>query len=270
MAGLIQPRLVEVRVGPMGLPGFVWRAPLHVRFEVDRGKNKSPNKGKVELFNLAPQSLALLEQPDLVVMLLAGETFPSLLFVGDLDPGSVSTSRQGVDQITTLEAADGRIAYRDRKVATSYPGPIVSSIILLDVVLSLGLVLGYVAPTLMPKTFPTGWAFMGRARDALDELVDAMGGTWSIQDGILELNDPRLPQAGAAVVISQATGMRGAPERISSGVKASTKLNPGLRPGRIVSVVSRAVSGFYRCDRVTHVGESSGLVWESHVEGSPL
>jgi len=191
------------------------------------------------------------------------------VFFGDVDPRGVSTAL-GVDRITTVRAGDGRRNYRDAVFVRSYPSATPSTVILLDILVAMGLPVGYQDPLLIPVLFPAGTAWTGRARDALDDVVGAMLGTWSIQDGAIQIiaNGSSVPDT--AVVISSTTGMRGSPKRTDRGVEVTTTLLPTVRPGRIVSIASLQISGFFRVAKVKHTFDSWGLQWETELLAEPF
>jgi len=259
-------------VGPAGAPGIMW-SDLYIKFSVEKSKGKNPNKAKVELYNLSPASLQLLEMPNLVLRLFAGESVPSLLFQGDIGKRGIKTVITAPDQVTTIECGDARKATREASFTRSYPAGTPHTLILADLSATLalqGVVVGYVDPTLEPVTYAGGVTFCGKARTALDQLASDLGGEWSIQDGVLNLVSSGSPLPGAAVVISSLSGMRGSPERTNKGISVTTKLCPQIGCGKIVSVVSKLVTGFYRVTKVSHEGDSRGMSWDTKLEGVPL
>jgi hypothetical protein len=268
----ILPRIVQVMVGPAGLPGLMW-SEVYIKFSVEKSKGKTPNKAKVELYNLAPSSLAFLEAPSLVLRLFAGESVPSLLFQGDIGKRQIKTAWNAPDQVTTIECGDARKATREASFNRSYPAGTPHTLILTDLCATLalqGVVVGYVDPALVPVTYAGGFYACGKARNSLSQLCDDLGAEWSIQDGILNIVAEGSPLPGAAVVISALSGMRGSPERTDKGISVATKLCPQIGCGRIVSVVSKVVTGFYRVTKASHEGDSRGMSWETKLEAVPL
>jgi len=234
---------------------------------IERDKGKRANKCEVKLYNLNNLSLGWLEQSGLAIQVLAGENLPQQLFLGDIDPRGVETELTPTDRVTTIKAGDGRRNYRDATFVRSYPSSVLSDVILADILTSIGLPLGYRDPLLTSVLYPTGTAWATRAQAALDDVVGAMGGTWSIQDGAIEIVAIGSTVPDTAVLISAATGMRGSPKRTDRGVAVTSGLLPSVRPGRIVAIESLRVSGFYRVSRVRHDIDSRGLRWETTLEG---
>jgi hypothetical protein len=235
---------------------------------IERDKGKRANKAEVRLHDLSDTSLAWVEQSaDLSMQILAGDHYPQQVFLGDIDPRGVITELTAAGRITTIKAGDGRRNYRSALFVRSYPSATLSDLILADILTEVGLPLGYRDPLLISVLYPAGTAWATKAQVALDDVVTAMGGTWSIQDGAIEIISLGSTVPDTAVVISAATGMRGSPKRTDRGIEVVTHLAPSVRPGRIVYLESARLSGFYRVSRVRHAFDSRGLQWQSTIDG---
>lgn len=270
IAVTLPPRLVEVRVGPPGGAGKSWKDPLFIEFEVPRTSGRAPSKSKAKLHMLGPDSLQWLDQPGMLLYILAGEGVSQQLFAGDIASNGVKTKKTGPNWVTTIDAADGRRKYRDTIFSKSYPPGITLDVILADLITALGIPLAYKSSLLPPVTFAGGWAFSGRARDALSELLDPIGASWSIQNGSLQILAALEPAPGNAILISPNTGMHGSPERSDKGVVVTTTLTPAMAPGLPFTLQSIFVTGSYKATTVLHKGNSRGLEWKTKITGVPL
>lgn len=263
-------RVVEVQIGTEGSSGRAFRG-LRARFDVAMTDTKTPNTGKVELYNAAPETIALAQRDDAVVRLLVGHgDTPRLIFHGDPIKDGVTVRRESVDRILTIEAADGRRAYSgtfvDLSFATEQTGRQIYGVIG-D---ALGLPLG--ANDLGDDVrFPTGVTLSGRASDVLDRLCVMTGRRWTIRDGTLQVYAKGGTTGESAVLFSPTTGLVGAPTRTEKGVELTALISPAMRPGRPFRLESEFVSGDYVAKEVRFAGDSG---WERdfyvHVTGVPL
>lgn len=262
----MRDRIVELTAWTETGEARAWRD-LYLTAQVEHTQGKRPGKGKAELYNLSEESIAFLERC-VGVSVLAGEEVPSLLFRGDLSARDVRTRLDGVDRITSLEAGDGREAYRSGRFSRSYPEGTQRSEVLADLVSIAGLSVGYTAE-LEPLAYESGLVLSGRLRDALDELLGDSY-QWAIQDGQLEIHAAGEAGPARAVVIAPDSGLIGSPERTDKGVGFSCTLLPELRPRRLLMLESALVSGWYRATKVSHDCDSRGITWQSSVEAVPV
>jgi len=263
----IKNRIVEIRIGLAGQKGMAWRDPLFVEFHVEKTTGRSPNKAEVKLYNLSPNSLRQIEQPDQILQILAGQEIPSQIFYGDIPRRGVEHKPTGTDLVTTIKAADGRRIFRDSTFSGSYPPGISRDAILKDIISSGNIPISY-QTDLPSKSYPSGWAYAGTWRDALTEILDS-DASWSIQHGalqILKINEA----PGNALLITSNTGMIGSPNRTDKGVNVKTLLTPALRSGGPIKIESQFLTGDYKITKLVHEGNSRGLIWESQIVGRPI
>lgn len=134
-------RLIAGTTGTMGFeigaPDVVTGRSLRINFEVERGDSESNNTATIKIYNLSPQSLAVLEQINCVVDLQAG-------YDGDMATiiqGTVShidSAHEGADTCTEISIVDGLVATRDTNVSVSYRGSVNGKKILTDAAASMG------------------------------------------------------------------------------------------------------------------------------------
>jgi hypothetical protein len=178
--------------------------------------------------------------------------------------------------VTELDSGDGRKAIEEATINKSYAPGTPGSIVLKDLVHHLG---ATVSPLELSKLAGTtmiyGLSAVGQIKPLLEELLwavdqDADDGLakWSIQDGEFVIyNDNRtLPQP--PVEIGPGTGLVGSPEPMDEGViRAQALLDYRIRPGAVVTLRSSQFTGGYRCNGVTHSGDSYGEgAWVSSME----
>lgn len=150
--------------------------------------------------------------------------------------------------------------------------------------------LGYVPNSIKGNTNRTirGRTYYGGCKYELRALAEHNDCRWSIQDGQVTFipKTAYIPEAPA--VISPDTGLIGVPEQTQNGLKLRVLLNPTLRIGRTVKLISNAVNqlrygldinslatnptlqlgatklnadGLYYVMRAEHSGDSRGAPW---------
>ncbi len=120
--------------------------------------------------------------------------------------------------------------------------------------------------TLDEVVYEGGFVAAGQVSDLLDDVVEAAGGRWSIQDGVIQIIGADAPSSGGGVLLKPGTGLIGSPERKDDGIQVKSLLRPELRPGRLFKIESRFISGWYRVEKSTHTASSDGLKWMTAIE----
>lgn len=246
---------------------------LDVQFQITQTAGSDPNHADVVLFNLSEDSRRLVSDDSATLTLSAG--YPgteAVIFRGDVD--EVRVSSDGMEVVAHVSCSDGGRALRSTvvNVSTSRDEPV--SGLVDQVVEALGLPKGSVAR--LTGALKQGFAGLVPAKKLLDELTSSSGYRWSVQDGEVQLHPPTGTPA-PVVILSVESGMVGTPERLverdqqggvtRSGVRVTSLLQPGLRPGRKIRVVSKWVSGDFVVEKVGHSGDTVGGEWYSVVEG---
>lgn len=258
----ILPRLVKVVVGPSAGLGREFTQE-YITFDVKRVKGSKPNEAKITIANLSDYTIAFLEQPDQVVQLLAGEGAVQQLFAGSiLTSRGCTTTDETPERVTTILAKDGHRVWRDTTYSASYPPGTNVTLVVNDLVARSGLPLGHMDP-IPALQFPSGWAFLGKWRDALAEVLLPLGYYYTIQDQALYVLNGSTVAPGNVPLISPTTGLIGSPKRTKKGVDVTCVLNPAVRPAWGLQLKSRGFKGLYRTVNVRHVGDSGGIKWQT-------
>lgn len=280
--------LRQVRV-EFGQPGTEGRAHdgLRVAFSLRHTLDSAPSPGTISVWNLAPSSLGELERARCVVRLFAGYDSPKLLMQGTIIRDGLKIERQGVDRVATIQVQDGGRALAFGSVSLAISRPTTGAEVFGQLVDALGFPRGPIAFG-RPVAFSQGYAFSGRARDALDNVARAAQARWWVRDGVVyavpqrpvevwydgkkiyQLQDDPTPES--AVVLGVAEGnLIGSPTRGEDGqVEAVTLLTPELRPGRpFVIRGSERSDGVYTASEVQMVGDTHGQDWYTIAKGRP-
>lgn len=251
-------RRVRVEFGRPGEIGSSFED-LRVSFKVDKVSGSEPDTAELQVYNLSGTSRAKLEEPGLVVRLLAsyGDAEPALLFSGDVE--EVSHQWAIPDVATTIKASDGGRALRFGRIAETFRGPVEALRVFERLVERLGVPLVYTDRGLPRVELQSGYVASGPIRRALDELAATLAATWTIQDGGVLLVARGSTSTTTGPLVSTETGLVGSPEKVDDGegkIKATSLLLPRLAPGGRFRLESREFAGFYRATRVEHVGDS--------------
>lgn len=295
-------RVAELTVGPSGGTGTLIKD-LRFEFNIDKSASETLNSSTVRIYNLSESNRKLIEKPNNVCIVKAGyvqDIGPITIFVGVVR--RALTVKEGPDWITELELDDGLIAYRDTKESLTF-GPGTQA---LDVLKALASAFGLPVrplPAVPGKTYPSGFSFVGRVREAMTSVCNYLGLEWSIQNQEIQILKKGDANRQTAIVLSPETGLLGSPAiesktmsdkqaakagittnqsgvsvkgtKVGSGGKVNTRLEvtgykvtsllqPTIQPGGYVQVKSRSIAGqFFRVEEVTHRGDTHGQEWQT-------
>jgi hypothetical protein len=254
---------------------------LRMSFVIEKSLSQEPNKVELRIWNLNPEHRALFQpQTTMPVIIEAGYVGGTQeLFNGDM--GKTNHVREGMDWITTMEAADGQQKYRSSRINESFgPGAKLEDVIN-AVAQRMGVGMGNVSKKLREGNFrggltqfTTGISVVGKCSDVLAKLLATAGFGYSIQSGQLQLLrlDAIETTQDEAVMLDLASGLVGTPERGEKGfVKSRSLLQGIIAPGREVVILPlRQERMRLRVEKVTHTGDTWGTDWYSDIEGRLL
>lgn len=267
---------------------------LHIGFSIDKDTTKESNKAKLEIYNLSDATRKKIEVPDTEVEIYAGYERAGgaiLAFKGTVTYGF--TRDAGTDCITTLDLADGTVALRDSYCSLSYAPGTSAKTIIQRCANEMGVPVVYGEDVGELESYKNGFSFIGQAKDALTEICDALGLSWSIQNNILNIILAGGTSTNRGLVFSPQSGLVGVPERIvqaeyksnksnpkktqkekakkndprkKAGWKINTLLVPSVNPADMVKVESKWITGWFRVEKVAHRGDYNGTNWGSAME----
>lgn len=273
-----------MKVGVMGRNGFEIGQTsvsnphaLHVSFSIEKSASETANTAKVQIWNLSPESLRVLDTKDCVVELRAGYAdHIALVLVGNVV--TVMTQMDMADKLTELEVVDGRVALRDTYISVSFSGKVNSREIFDYIAGAMGVSVIY-SEGCQFKTIPNGFSFVGAAKNALKKLCKTCGLAWSIQNSILQVRKPNEPITTMAYLLSPDTGLLDIPKRItisaesddSSTADSSTTsqigyevrylLNGAIGVNDYVRLESDSVRGYFRVYKINIDGDNIEGEW---------
>jgi hypothetical protein len=250
---------------------------LHISFSIEKSTSETSNTAKVQIWNLSPANLKVLDTKDCVVELQAGYTDQiALILVGNIV--TVTTSMDGADRLTELEVVDGRVALRDTYISVSFSGKVNSKDVFEYIAGAMGVSVVY-SKGCKFKTLPNGFSFVGAAKNALKKLCKTCGLSWSIQNSVLQVRKPNEPITTRAYLLSADTGLLDVPKRItisaesddSSDSSSSTTsqigyevryfLNGAIGVNDYIRLESDSVRGYFRVYKLNIDGDNLEGEW---------
>ncbi|MCG9064726.1 hypothetical protein LH425_06665 [Laribacter hongkongensis] len=235
---------------------------LRVAFEFQKTIDAKPNPGRIRVWNLNRDHMhqILSGQYDRV-RLSVGYTELRTIFAGDIIKPRVK--REGLDFIVDLEVGDGDIDYQTARVSTTMRAGATDRQIVGDLARTMARSSTGAIDVPVGRALPRGKVLVGNTRDVLSRVATHNGADWSIQDGELIMLPADKVLPGESVVLSQETGMIGAPEATDNGLELSCLLNPELRIGGLVTVRSILdwFNGDYKIVNLRSSGDILGGDW---------
>lgn len=270
-------RQYRISCGPAGGVGFEIGAvsngqpvPLHVSFSFQKSDLETQNTGKVTIWNLNDDHLAVINEKDCVLSLKAGygNVMP-LIFTGIVS--FASTSADGADRKTEIEVIDNLIEIRDTYVAVSYNGAVNWKTIFDDVAAQMGVAVSY-SYNAEFVDISNGFSFVGQARDIMTKGCNCCGLKWSLQNGVMQVKKPNDVMSREVVLLSPDTGLIGIPARVvQSGSDATAEnekgwdveyfLNGAIHVNDYVRVESSTLTGYFRVYSVDIQGDNVSGDW---------
>lgn len=277
------PRIFDRRfvldVGAKRFQTFEGRAALHIAFAVEKDTKPEPNNVEIRLFNLAEETRDDLEKLKTVpVRLICGYAERSdLLFAGGLR--KVESVRTPPKWETILSSGDGEDQIRKSRIRETFSKGTPKRLVLQRLIKNMGLGLGNFDAIVTPEDFPKygevlrfGQTISGNVAEELTQYARSLGLSWSIQDETMRLAFGAEPSDKAqGPRLTPDTGLIESPKLDSKGkLIGKCFLEPGLVPGRAFFVESEKISGFFKCEKVKHAGDSRAASWHSEFKAAQL
>lgn len=297
-------RIAELEVGQPGGKGVLIRD-LRFSFNIEKTSSETLNESTLSIYNLNKETRKLIEVPNNQVTLRAGYADDiGLINIFTGITRRTLTTREGSDWVTNIELDDGLLAYRDSKFSASFAADTKAINVLTFIANKFNLPVYPIPTDLTNKTYPTGFSFVGRTREAMAKVCDYIGADWSIQDQHIQIIKKGSSLKRTGLLISQDSGLIGSPslesktmsEKAASkkGITANSKgvikrnkeqsdtsevkqrlevlgykikslMQPTLQCGQVVKLKSEGVDGFFRVESFTHVGDTYGGEWVSDI-----
>lgn len=224
-------RQAELIIGKPSGEGVIIKD-LRFEFDIQKTSDKTANKCSLKVYNANPSTITLMETVNNIVILKAGyqnQTGAMTIFTGTVCRSL--TYQDGADVLTELDLRDSVIPLRDAKLAISRERGVSALTVLKDIVANFGLTLK-MALNLTDKQYQSGFAFNGRAHQAMDKVCSFLGLEWSAQDGEIQIIRKGGIYAETAVVLNKDTGLIDYPRREAKTMTEKKAAVSGIKYGQ--------------------------------------
>lgn len=255
---------------------------LRFAFSISKTSEANPNIGSVTLFNAAQANRALLEEPNSQIIIKAGyagfginpidpqavlgKDLAEIIYIGDIRLNGIRTERRGADIATTLECSTGILSTDNAKINKSFAKGTTASQVIQELAGTMGLNISQLQ-TVGADVFLGGLSLSGPSKNIMTDILNKLGVQWSIQDDELHIVKKASVTAEPIVLLSDKSGLIGVPTKRNNGSYIfKSLLNPKIRPGRTLSVISDNITGLFKPRKVDHQGDLDGGPWETTVE----
>ena len=244
--------------------------PLHISFSFQKSDLKTQNTGKISIWNLSHEHIAVLSQKDCYLALRAGyNSHMPLIFSGIISFSS--TVQDGADRRTDIEVIDSLVEIRDTFVSLSFSGTINWKTIFDYVATQMGVAICY-SYNAKFAVVHNGFTFVGKARDVLTKGCKCCGLSWSIQNGVIQVkraNDVMNPEA---FLLSSSSGLIGVPTQVVVSEDEATGtntvgwdveyfLNGAINIDDYIKLETKDVSGYFRVYSLEIEGDNQTGDW---------
>jgi hypothetical protein len=271
-------RKVEVVVGPKGGEGFKIDG-LKIAFTIEKTDSPDPNKSKIQIYNLSPDTSAKVTVAGNHITLKAGyedETVAAIFF-GDVLKGR--RYRDGNDYCTELEVFDSRTAVFSGQVSVSFAKDTEARTVAQAYLDAIGL--PFKGQENIPgATYPHGYCFIGMAGDGLRDVLNRYGLMYTIQNEMLYIIKPGEAADKTGLKLTPKTGLLTTPQPVSDKTedddtateagnrwKFSTMLFPELLPGAACKVESSTLNGEVIIKKAVYSGDNMTGDFKIDIEG---
>lgn len=246
-------------------------SPLRVTFDIEKNLVGSPNKSKIQLYNLSLQTRQLIKKGWVVRVQAGYKGLVETIFFGNIAVDGLKTERKQAEIILTMECLDGGSAITMATLDKSYgPGTTLAQV-LKDVGQAMATPTSYnpqgigagVAVGIPDIVYGNGLVVTGQCRDTLDKLLKDQGLRWTVENGNLNIIPLRAHNGQSAILVSKQTGMIGTPSQ-NQYTEFTSLLNPKLIPGALVKLESdnTSVNGFYKINKSHFEGDTHDNKWQ--------
>lgn len=261
-------RVIKVKIGPPGQEGLLI-TDLTVEFNIEKNTAETTNVGRINIYNLAAESIARVAKAGYHVILIAGyeDETAGELFYGDIK--HASPRQDGNDIVLEIEAYDGQTTLERTTSSVSYRAGVNARTIIGD----LQAAFNYDATIglqLVPidVTYPKGYVFSGKTKDALTEVLNKCGLKWMVQNEKLVIYNPGQSTGETGLKLTASTGLVISPEPVEDKTadpttdtaamrwKVTALLFPQLIPGARVQIESRSLNGTFVIEKSTFSGNN--------------
>lgn len=249
---------------------------LRIEFLCKKNRSSTANEMTVKVYNPNQDTINQSLSSGANFRLYAGYG-EDLKLIGQCQITNSYPTKQGVDNILTIESLDGIEDIKRTKVSLSFQRGATVKQVLDAIVKSLGTPLKVAKDVDTSIKFNNGYAYAGGVAGALDEVLNRCNAKWSILNGDLIVLGRSGTTELQAVFLSEDTGMIGTPTpiedatnsqtvgEVKKGWKVKSLLQGDINPADIIAIESKFVKGEFVIESVEHKGDTHSKEWSSEV-----
>lgn len=249
---------------------------LRVTFDFTKTSEGQSNKGKVEVWNLNPESRKRFQKGALLTLRAGYVNLIHPILIADILSSGVHIRREGSNIVTSFECGSSERQIETAIITKSYPPGTAFNAIMLDCANAMNVGLA-IAADVQNTVFNQAISLNTSVKNALYKFAEKQGLSWNIQDDELQIY-PKSKHTGEEAIVlmsgldkysrpTQNTGLIGVPSKADGGKTLFTALmNPNIKPGRLVQLVSENVNGFFKIMTANFKGDSHGSDWQIDCE----
>lgn len=256
---------------------------LHVDFDITKSASRTPNTGKVNIYNLSESDRRLISKSAVRLLLYLGyDGNADLISVADVD--FVNSMQTEVDWVTVFTLGEGQKALQSQYNRTFKEGSD-AQFIVKQIAEDSGLIVNNTINTV--KGLISGSITLeGSTQSVLGDMSSDLGVDFSVQNDELYVSGSDGVADREAVIVAPDTGLIGYPEVTDKGVNLKVQVQPGILPGKVIKLETtgfiiesgqsqkktddRDESGFYVCQQVQFQGNNYGGDFAAIVEAREL
>lgn len=231
---------------------------------------KRPKDNFISLYNLSDATQSFINKSGQRIRLYAGYgTNVPIIFDGQIT--TIVNGRERLDSIYKMTLGESFYSVQAAMFSKSYRGTVSVLSIIQDGVASFGL--PATGMNVIPAKQLINFAFDGQTKTLFTQLLAPLGIDWYVDNGIIRFSVRGKGRQDLSVVsLSQDSGMIESPQITEKGVRAKSLLNPLLRLGGLVQIISStldrggngrtanqlaySVRGVYKINELTHSGNN--------------
>lgn len=288
-------RMYELVLGDYKTGKGIKITDLQLTFDISKSvdNTKKANSASIEVYNLSPQSLKMLETDFLACSFSVGyRGLPEAdgtrkpIDLKRLVTGNVvefKTAKQGTDIVTQIIMGEGYTDLNHKYLTQTIPRGKTLKDVLEEIRKQMpGVERGVFTGTNINNQVIHGYPLTGTPRQMLNEIARTYRIEWRVDNKALYVNDASgviykgnasayvLNEKSGLIDIPYYTSLEGKKEKSDKtkrdGIQFTALLNPEIKPGEIIRVESKNVTGYYRVVDARYTGDYRGQFW--YVEGT--
>lgn len=258
-------RQIELQIGKPGEIGLLIKD-LRISFSVEKTDTESANTAIIQIYNLTDDTIKRINRAGNILILRAGyedEGIKTLFFGTVINSTDMKT---GTERILEIQVADGVENIQDKNLTISYRAGTTVQKIFNDLILLFGLPLTNIGFSLSGQ-YVNGWSFCGKIKDAITEVLDKAGLSWTVQNNQLVVIESGKSVERTGLFLTPDTGLLDSPEILvdtdntpteepPARYKIRSLLFPQLFPGVDFKLKSKNVSGNFKVETAKFSGDN--------------